>query len=98
MAGLLTKAAALGTDVERTAAVRFLDHRLPDVHLHSSTANFGRMLNFDVEAGRYFTDGEAHTAQDVAVIGADVKEELFPQLDPLGRPALVDGLPCRVVG
>jgi putative ABC transport system permease protein len=32
------------------------------------------------------------------VIGADVKEELFPQLDPLGRTVLVGGLPFRVIG
>jgi putative ABC transport system permease protein len=34
----------------------------------------------------------------VAVIGWDVKDELYPQLDPIGREILVDGVPFRVVG
>ena len=95
---LLTKAVGVGAAVEGRRPVSFRDHRLSDVNLHGTTANFGRMLNLDVAEGRYFGDSEAHTAQAVAVIGADVKEELFPQVDPLGRTVLVGGLPFRVVG
>ena len=32
------------------------------------------------------------------MIGWDVKTELFPQLDPLGRTVLVGAVPFRVVG
>jgi putative ABC transport system permease protein len=98
LSSLLTKAAGVGAQVSTKQPVRFLGHRLPDVHIYGTTANYGRMLNVDVAQGRYFVDSEAHTAQAVAVIGADVKEELFPQLDPLGRTVLVGGLPCRVIG
>ena len=98
LSAVLTKAAGVGADVSTKQPVRFLGHRLPDVHIHGTTANFGRMLNLDVAQGRYFAESEAHTAQAVAVIGADVKDELFPQLDPLGRTILVGGLPTRVIG
>jgi putative ABC transport system permease protein len=98
LAAVLTRSEGVGAEVSSRQAVRFLDHRLSDVHLHGSTANYGRMLHLDLAAGRYFTESEDHTAQAVAVIGADVKDELFPQLDPLGRTVLVGGLPCRVIG
>jgi putative ABC transport system permease protein len=34
----------------------------------------------------------------VAVIGADIKSELFPNQDPIGRMILVRGQPFRVIG
>jgi len=34
----------------------------------------------------------------VAVIGADIKDELFPNLDPIGRILEVNGRPFRVIG
>src|SRR6476660_8095243 len=95
---LLTKAAGVGAQIATQRPVRFLGHRLADVWVLGTTANYGRMLNLDVERGRFFAESEAHTAQALAVIGADVKDELFPQLDPLGRTVLVGGLPCRVIG
>ncbi len=98
LSGLLTKAAGVAAGMDTKLLVRFRDHRLPDVDIHGTTANYGRMLNLDVARGRYFLESEAHTAQAVAVIGADVKDELFPQLDPLGRTILVGGIPFRVIG
>jgi putative ABC transport system permease protein len=98
LSSLLTKAVGVGAQTSTKQPVRFLGHRLADVHVYGTTANYGRMLNLDVAQGRYFVDSEAHTAQALAVIGADVKDELFPQLDPLGRTVLVGGLPCRVIG
>jgi putative ABC transport system permease protein len=98
LSGLLNRATGVSAGVETKRLVRFRDHRLPDVNVHGTTANYGRMLNLDIAQGRYFLDSEARTAQAVAVIGADVKDELFPQLDPLGRTVLVGGLPFRVIG
>src|ERR1700730_6424720 len=83
LAPLLRQAESVGAAVTATQVVKFRDHRLADVVVRGTTANYGRMLGLDVAAGRYFIEGEAHAALAVAVIGADVKDELFPQLDPL---------------
>jgi putative ABC transport system permease protein len=98
LSSLLTKASGVAAGVQTKRPVRFRDHRLADVTIYGTTANYGRMLNLDLAQGRYFLDSEAHAAQAVAVIGADVKDELFPQLDPLGRTVLLGGLPYRVIG
>ncbi len=79
-------------------AVKFRDRRLADTRVQGTTANFGPMLRLDIETGRYFTPIEDQTAQSVAIIGADVKDELFPHLDPLGREIRVGGAPYRVIG
>jgi putative ABC transport system permease protein len=81
-----------------SSAVKFQDHRLADVKVEGTTASFGPMLRVDIAAGRYFTSAEDDAAVALAIIGSDVKDELFPQLDPLGRTLLVGGAPYRIVG
>lgn len=94
----LRRAADVAGDVARRAAVRHQGRRLPDVRVHGTTANFGALLNLQVEAGRYFSEADDQTGRRVAVIGWDVKEELFPTLDPIGRELVVGDTTFRIVG
>jgi putative ABC transport system permease protein len=98
LAATLRRSEMVGAETSTTAVVKFRDQRLADVNVHGTTANYGRMMSLDLEAGRYFTDSEARTSAAVAVIGWDVRDELFRGLDPLGRTILVGGIPFRVVG
>jgi putative ABC transport system permease protein len=98
IAPLLARARQVGAELNGTMVVKYGGHRLADVIIHGTTANYGGMLNLDLATGRYFLDNEALGGSPVAVIGWDVKEELFPQLDPLGRVVLVGGIPYRVIG
>ena len=79
-------------------AVKYRDRRLADMQVLGTTANYGAMLRLSVDAGRYFTASEDETAQSVAIIGWDIKEELFPQQDPVGHDILIGGAPYRVIG
>jgi len=98
VAGVLRKAEQVAADVNTTAAVKSGDRRLPDVQIHGTTANYGAMMGLDLAGGRYFAEGEDAAAMAVAVIGWDVKEELFPQQDPVGHQVLVGGSSYRVIG
>jgi putative ABC transport system permease protein len=98
IAPLLRRARQVGAELDGTMVVKYGGHRLADVAIHGTTANYGGMMNLDLAAGRYFLDSEAAAGAPVAVIGWDVKEELFAQLEPLGRVMLVGGIPHRVIG
>jgi len=98
IAPLLRRARQVGAELDGTMVVKYGGHRLADVAIHGTTANYGGMMNLDLAAGRYFLDSEAVAGAPVAVIGWDVKEELFAQLEPLGRVMLVGGIPYRVIG
>jgi putative ABC transport system permease protein len=98
LASLLRKADELAADVNTTSAVKHRDARLADVQIHGTTANFGALMNLDLAAGRYFVPGEEAAGAALAVIGWDIKDELFPHQDPVGRDVLIGGTPYRVIG
>jgi putative ABC transport system permease protein len=98
LAATLTRADAIGADVGIQSAVKHADKRLADIQVHGSTANYAELAGIDLDSGRWFAESDDQSAQAVAVIGWDVKTELFPQIDPLGRTVLVGEVPFRVIG
>ena len=94
----LTLAEDIAAQAVGQTAVKYRDRRLADMQLLGTTANYGPMLRLAIEGGRYFTAAEDDTAQAVAIIGSDIKDELFPQQDPVGHDILVGGAPYRVIG
>jgi putative ABC transport system permease protein len=95
----LTRAEAVAAEIVGRSAAKYRDRRLGDVQVQGTTANLGPMVRLDIEpGGRYFTAAEDHTARPLAVIGADLKDELFPQQDPIGHEILIGGSAYRVIG
>lgn len=90
--------AAVGAQADQVALVKAGRHKLGGVEITGYTANADSMLNLDLEAGRFFNPTEEAHAAAVTIIGADVKDELFPGIDPIGRTVLVHGYPMRVIG
>jgi putative ABC transport system permease protein len=98
VARTLRRAEGVAAEADGTSAVKYAANRLPDVQVKGTTGNYGAMLGVDIAAGRYFTETEDQAALPLAIIGWDIKDELYPQLDPLGRTVLLGGVPYRVVG
>ena len=94
----LLRADAVAADVQTGTAVRYRGRRLADMRLHGSTPNLGALLNVDVEAGRFFTPADERVGAAVAVIGWDIRDELYPGLDPIGRELIVGNASFRVIG
>jgi putative ABC transport system permease protein len=94
----LRLAEGVAAEAVGNTAVKYRDRRLADVKVQGTTANFGPMLRLDIVDGRFFSPSEDQAAVALAIIGSDVRDELFPQLDPLGRTLLVGGTPYRVIG
>lgn len=51
-----------------------------------------------VQDGRFFTDTEERMRAPVAVIGPDIRDQLFPSLNPLGKTIRVSGKELTVIG
>jgi putative ABC transport system permease protein len=90
--------AEVGAEGDRNRPVKFMDRKLSDVQIQGHTANMTSLLRVDIATGRYFTSNEYDHAAAVAVIGWDVQDQLFPNMDPIGRIMKIDGYPVKVVG
>jgi len=97
-ASSLQLASMVGAGTGRGGAVNAGSRRLEDVTITGVTPNFAQLFNLEFEAGSFFTPQENDSFQPVAVIGANIRDELYPGLDPIGRTILVKGLPFRVIG
>ena len=56
------------------------------------------MREINLSDGRFFTDQEERSAQDVAVIGSDAADTLFPSTCPVGHTVKIQGRTFQVVG
>jgi putative ABC transport system permease protein len=97
-AASLQRAAMTGAGAGRGGAVNAGNRRLEDVTITGVTPNFAQLFSLEFEAGSFFTPMENDAFQHVAVIGANIRDELYPGLDPIGKTILVRGLPFRVIG
>ena len=70
----------------------------PQVIAQAVTPQYFAIKDLVVERGRAFTEQEEALGSSVAVIGQEVGELYFPNLDPLGREIVLDHVPFQVIG
>ena len=93
-----TSAVAVLAEGERNAEVSYREHVLDSVQIQGVTEEFGRFPTFNAEMGRLMTPTEVRRRRNVAVLGWDTADKLFPAVDPVGRRIKIRGVPFRVVG
>ena len=54
--------------------------------------------NFKIETGRFINDIDMQYGRKVMVIGADIQEALFKNIDPLGQILRVGDVPFKIIG
>lgn len=53
---------------------------------------------WELSYGRFFSDADIKNANKVAILGQTVVNELFGDVDPLGRTIRIKGMPFQVIG
>ena len=61
-------------------------------------ASYFQIKKYEIERNRAFTPQEAQLGTPVVVIGTEIAEHFFPDLDPLGREIRIAGSPYQVIG
>jgi len=83
--------------VSRT--VKYGRTKQADVEVMGVTENFSRIGSVrDLITGRQLIADDVDTARPVAVIGADLMDAFFGQMEPLGKNVIVDNHELRVIG
>ncbi len=70
----------------------------PDVTLTGVTSAYSTIAGLSVEQGRNFTRLEDFSPRNVAILGQDVVDRLFPYGSPIGRFVRVGPYRLRVIG
>jgi putative ABC transport system permease protein len=92
------RCAMIGANLTTQGMTKRGSNKLGGVRIHGGTANMAEINNLDLEAGRFYIPSEERRSALVAVIGSDVRDELFGKLDPIGRTITVANQPVRVIG
>jgi putative ABC transport system permease protein len=88
---------AVVPELNRNAQVKY-ENRNWNTHIIGTTPEYETVRNFPIVAGRYFSNSEAHASSKVAVIGATIVENLFSDVDPIGRTIRIAGQSFQVIG
>src|SRR5437870_6690322 len=70
----------------------------PGAIVFGVTSNMADIENKVIADGRFISPDEVERSALVAVLGGDIKDKFFPNVDAIGRTLKVRGLPMRVVG
>ncbi len=73
-------------------------NRESQADLVGTTKTMAAIRQFKLAAGRFFNRQEENSGSRVAVIGATIKSDLFPDCPALGKRIIVAGSKYRVVG
>ena len=83
---------------QRTADVTSGGRKYENAAISGTASALFEIRDLGIARGRFIRRDEEDRAAQVAVIGADIADALFPGLDPLGRSVRVGGRQFIVVG
>ena len=93
-----TDCLAVGAQLNSTAQVKYGREFLPNTQVRGITPEVPEILAENLEAGRYVTDYDVRHTGRVAVVGADIVDNLFPFVDPIGKTLRVNSREFEIVG
>lgn len=74
------------------------ENEINSVSIIGTTPEYMQTSNTEIENGRFITSGENRSGARVAVIGFDVAEALFDNIDPVGEYVKIGPYKFRVIG
>ena len=78
--------------------IKCSDRKVENVFLNGSNADYVRTTNFDFASGRFYSEIEASGSRNVAVIGSEISNKLFPRGDALDKIIKIGPVNFKVVG
>jgi putative ABC transport system permease protein len=91
--------AEVGGSSETNRTVKWRDIKQEDVTVAGVTENYSRIGSVrELAMGRHLISDDVERARPVAVIGSDLVDAFFKEMEPLGKTITVGGQPVTVVG
>lgn len=81
-----------------TRTVKHLTNSYDNVVINAISHDYDRVMPLNIREGRYFTRTESLAGRNVAIIGSEIAEKLYPDSDPLGQDIKIFGSKVVVIG
>jgi putative ABC transport system permease protein len=89
---------SVGASRQSTGKVVYGTQSTTDTEVRGWTWTMPALSNLNIDAGRSFTEVEDSHSTHVAIVGADIVDNVLGAGDPLGKEIRVDGTPYTVIG
>ncbi|MEN3038990.1 MAG: ABC transporter permease [Candidatus Kryptonium sp.] len=93
-----TYAVAVAPIVFASATIRYESNAMENIQVIGTTDEYIYTAGISVENGRFMSEVEVKAERPVCVIGAEIAEKLFGNINPVGREMKIAGKTFRVVG
>ena len=94
----VTLADFIDVNQSASAEVRHERRYIRSVTIMGRSENYPMLGRFELKDGRHFFPQEVSHSQQVAVIGFDVADRMYPGVDPIGRYIRIAGVNHRIIG
>jgi len=96
---------SFGSDIEAVAAqagrgatISYGTLELENMNIQGVTSEYASFSNFNAERGRMMSQIEVERGRPVAIVGWDVADRLFGDVNPLDKQIRIAGIQFRIVG
>jgi putative ABC transport system permease protein len=79
-------------------SMRYREHLMENVSLRGVTREYMNFSNYTLEKGRLISPTEIDRNRPVVLLGWDVADRLFKEVDPVDKELTIGGIHFRVVG
>ncbi|NMC38681.1 MAG: FtsX-like permease family protein [Bacteroidales bacterium] len=93
-----TRAESAALVVVQSERMKYKNNVANEAVVGAVTPDLEKVVTFEIEKGRYFSHYEFNSGNNVAVLGADIAEELFENSNPVGKTITLAGFKTEVIG
>jgi putative ABC transport system permease protein len=94
----VTLAEFMDANQSAAADIRYERFYIKSVNIQGRSEYYPLLGKWDLKDGRHFTQQENQHSAEVAVIGYDVADRMFPGVDPVGKDLKIAGINHRIIG
>ena len=88
----------VGAEIWTSGKARVGSLTVQDTSIRGVSASMADIEAQEMTDGRYITEADENSRATVAMIGSELANKLFPNLDPVGHEVMLDSRPFIVVG
>lgn len=91
-------AESVSPSVGRGTSVTYRDFSIDNVFILGTTDEYQKTVGINIDDGRFFTRQESESGWPVCIIGYDVRDAFFENVNPIGKVIQIEGHNFKVIG